>query len=74
MASSFEFAVSAAASVGVHLAREGLDGQLITDAGALDSGGIFEDVLLDSLAVIKPSGGPGPVPRAGRAAGAPRAA
>jgi hypothetical protein len=53
--SSFEFAVSAAASVGVHLAREGLDGQLITDVGAYDSGGMFEDVLLDSLAVIKMS-------------------
>jgi uncharacterized protein (DUF58 family) len=56
MVSSFEFAVSAAASVGVHLAREGLDGQLLTDAGPFESGGIFEDVLLDSLAVIKPSG------------------
>jgi uncharacterized protein (DUF58 family) len=56
MASSFEFAVSAAASVGVHVAREGLDGQLITDSGALDSGGAFEEILLDSLAVIKPSG------------------
>jgi uncharacterized protein (DUF58 family) len=55
MASSFEFAVSAAASVGVHVAREGLDGQLITDGGALDGGGMFEEVLLDSLAVIKPS-------------------
>jgi hypothetical protein len=55
VASSFEFAVSAAASVGVHLARGGLDGQLITDAGAFDSGGIFEDVLLDSLAVITTS-------------------
>ena len=55
MASSFEFAVSAAASVGVHVAREGLDGQLITDSGALDSGGSFEEILLDSLAVIKPS-------------------
>jgi uncharacterized protein (DUF58 family) len=57
VASSFEFAVSAAASVGVHLAREGLDGQLITDTGAYDSGGIFEDVLLDSLAVVKTSTG-----------------
>jgi len=55
MASSFEFAVSTAASIGVHLARQGLDGQLITDTGAFDSGGIFEDVLLDSLAVIKAS-------------------
>jgi uncharacterized protein (DUF58 family) len=56
VASSFEFAVSAAASVGVHVAREGLDGQLITDEGPVDSGGIFEDVLLDSLAVIRASG------------------
>jgi uncharacterized protein (DUF58 family) len=55
LTSSFEFAVSAAASVGVHLAGEGLDGQLITDAGPIESGGIFEDVLLDSLAVIRPS-------------------
>jgi uncharacterized protein (DUF58 family) len=55
--SSFEFAVSAAASIGVHLAREGLDGRLITDTGALSAPGIFEDVLLNSLAVIKPSRG-----------------
>ena len=55
--SSFEFAVSAAASIGVHLSHEGLDGQLITDAGALSAPGIFEDVLLDSLAVIRPSRG-----------------
>ncbi len=54
-ASSFEFAVSAAASIGVHLAHEGLEGQLITDTGGLSAPGIFEDVLLDSLAVIKPS-------------------
>jgi uncharacterized protein (DUF58 family) len=53
--SSFEFAVSAAASIGAHLAREGLDGELITDAGTLSAPGIFEDVLLNSLAVIKPS-------------------
>jgi uncharacterized protein (DUF58 family) len=53
--SSFESAVSAAASVGVHLAKEGLDGQLITDSGPVDSGGLFEDVLLDTLAVIRPS-------------------
>ena len=55
--SSFEFAVSAAASIGTHLAREGLDGQLVTDTGALTAPGIFEDVLLDSLAMIKPSRG-----------------
>jgi len=56
-ASSFEFAVSAAASIGVHLAHEGLEGQLITDTGALSAPGIFEDVLLNSLAVIRPSRG-----------------
>jgi uncharacterized protein (DUF58 family) len=55
--SSFEYAVSAAASIGVHLSREGLDGQLITDAGPVSTAGIFEDVLLDSLSVIKPSRG-----------------
>jgi hypothetical protein len=54
--SSFELAVSAAASVGVHLAQEGLTGQLITHEGMrLGSGMAFEDMLLDSLAVIKPS-------------------
>jgi len=53
--SSFEFAVSAAASIGMHLAREGLDGQLITDTGPLATPGSFEEVLLDSLAVITPS-------------------
>jgi uncharacterized protein (DUF58 family) len=56
-ASSFECAVSAAASIGVHLAHEGLDGQLVTDTGALSASGAFEDVLLNSLAVIKPSRG-----------------
>jgi Protein of unknown function DUF58 len=56
-ASSFEFAVSAAASIGMHLAHEGLDGQLITDTGLITAPGVFEDVLLNSLAVIKPSRG-----------------
>jgi uncharacterized protein (DUF58 family) len=56
-ASSFEFAVSAAASIGVHLAHEGLDGQLVTDTGAITATGTFEDVLLNSLAVIKLSRG-----------------
>jgi uncharacterized protein (DUF58 family) len=55
--SSFEFAVSAAASIGVHLAREGVDGELITDAGPVGPPGIFEDMLLNSLAVITPSRG-----------------
>jgi uncharacterized protein (DUF58 family) len=54
--SSFELAVSAAASVGVHLVQEGLTGQLITDTGAVIAGGtLFEEMLLDALAVIRPS-------------------
>jgi uncharacterized protein (DUF58 family) len=53
--SSFEYAVSAAASIGVHLAREGIDGEFFTDAGRVTGTGRFEDVLLDSLAVIGPS-------------------
>lgn len=53
--SSFEFAVSAAASVGVHLARSGLGGQLLTDGGPLAGSAMFEDVLLDALSVVKPS-------------------
>jgi uncharacterized protein (DUF58 family) len=55
LSSSFEFAVRAAASIGVHLAREGIDGQFVTDAGTVEAPGSFEDVLLDTLAVIKPS-------------------
>jgi uncharacterized protein (DUF58 family) len=53
--SSFEFAVSAAASIGVHLAMQGFEGQLVTDSGAAAGPGGFEDVMLDTLAVIKPS-------------------
>jgi uncharacterized protein (DUF58 family) len=53
--SSFEFAVSAAASIGVHLARSGLDGHLLTDAGPLAGSAMFEDVLLDALSVITTS-------------------
>jgi uncharacterized protein (DUF58 family) len=53
--SSFEYAVSAAASIGVHLAREGLSGDFVTDAGPVSAEGPFEDVLLDSLAVVRPS-------------------
>jgi hypothetical protein len=41
----------------VHLARAGLEGQLATDQGAVGAHGTFEDVLLDSLAVIKTSRG-----------------
>lgn len=53
--SSFEFAVSAAASIGVHLARSGLDGHLLTDAGPLAGPAMFEDVLLDALSVLSTS-------------------
>jgi uncharacterized protein (DUF58 family) len=55
--SSFEFAVSAVASIGVHLAGAGLDGQLVTDRETASAAGRFEDILLDSLAVIKASRG-----------------
>jgi len=53
--SSFEFAVSAAASIGVHLYRSGMAGQLLTDAGPLAGSAMFEDVLLDALAVVTQS-------------------
>lgn len=55
MASSFEAAVSAAASVGVHISREGLTGQFVTDGATLRGGPLFADALLDSLAVIHSS-------------------
>ncbi len=55
MTSSFEAAVSAAASVGVHISQEGLTGQFVTDGAALRGGPLFADALLDSLAVIHPS-------------------
>jgi uncharacterized protein (DUF58 family) len=53
--SSFEYAVSAAASIGAHLAREGIDGEFVTDTGPVRPNTSFEDALLDSLAVIRPS-------------------
>jgi uncharacterized protein (DUF58 family) len=52
---SFELAVTAAASVGVHLAGEGFDAQLVTDAGLIPRQGPFQDALLDALAVVRPS-------------------
>ena len=56
--SSFETAVSAAASVGVHLAQEGLIGQVVNEQGtSLGVGLMFQDMLLESLSVIKPSRG-----------------
>lgn len=54
-ASSFETAVSAAASLGVHVAEADLTGQFITDGDVIRSGPFFEDRLLDSLAVLRPS-------------------
>ncbi|MFC4059877.1 DUF58 domain-containing protein [Planomonospora corallina] len=54
--SSFEVAVSAAASIGVHLAREGLGLRLVTDQGAehLPDTGLSWS-LLDALAVVRTS-------------------
>jgi uncharacterized protein (DUF58 family) len=54
-ASSFEMAVSAAASLGVHVAGEGLTGQFVTEGVVIRGGPFFEDRLLDSLAVLRPS-------------------
>jgi len=54
-ASSFETAVSAAASVGVHIVQEGLTGQFISDGEVIRGGPLFQDVLLDMLAVARPS-------------------
>jgi uncharacterized protein (DUF58 family) len=55
VASSFEFAVTAAASIGVHLAGQGFDARLVTDTGEVPSQGTFRDTLLDTLAIIRPS-------------------
>jgi uncharacterized protein (DUF58 family) len=52
-ASSFEAAVSTAASVGVHIAQEGLTGQFLTETQVIRGGPFFEDSLLDALAVIR---------------------
>lgn len=63
-ASSFEWAVSVAASVGVHLVRTGYHVRLLTDAGGKVAsaghdpsgvGGDFEGALLDALAVVATS-------------------
>jgi uncharacterized protein (DUF58 family) len=53
---TFEFAVSAAASIGAHLSGEGFRARLITEAGEIAPHGTFQDSLLDMLAVISPSG------------------
>jgi uncharacterized protein (DUF58 family) len=56
-ASSFEWAVSAAASAGVHLGRSGYITRLLTDSELDLSSGIAggEGVLLDFLAEVRPS-------------------
>jgi uncharacterized protein (DUF58 family) len=55
LTSSFEFAVSAAASIGAHLTEEGFRARLITEVGETAPRGTFSDTLLDMLAVISPS-------------------
>lgn len=58
---SFEQAVSATASIGVHLVRTGMSLRYVTDAGealpAARSEGAFEGLLLDALAVARRSKG-----------------
>ncbi len=54
-AASFELAVTAAASIGVHLAGEGFDARLVTETGEVPRQGSFRDTLLDTLAVIHQS-------------------
>jgi uncharacterized protein (DUF58 family) len=61
--SSFEWAVSAAASIGLHLAQAGFAVRLLTDTGAAVShdtanvGTDFEGMLLDTLAIVTLSAG-----------------
>jgi uncharacterized protein (DUF58 family) len=52
---TFEWAVSAAASIGAHLSGEGFRARLITETGEIAPRGTFQDTLLDMLAVISPS-------------------
>jgi uncharacterized protein (DUF58 family) len=62
--SSFEWAVSATASIGTHLARDGFGLRFVTDVGHEVSGysadamagAPFEGVLLDNLALVSTSG------------------
>jgi uncharacterized protein (DUF58 family) len=60
--SSLEWAVSAAASISIHLARTGFELRLITDTGnEVSSAGLggasFDGSVLDVLAVVSPSSG-----------------
>lgn len=55
-ASSFEQAVSAAASIGVHLGRAGFGLRFVTDVGeVLAPSSAFHGALLDTLAVVRRS-------------------
>jgi hypothetical protein len=49
----FELAVSATASIGVHLAGEGFDTRFVTVEGEVPTQGSFRDTLLDTLAVVR---------------------
>jgi uncharacterized protein (DUF58 family) len=51
----FELAVTAAASIGVHLAGEGFEARFVTAEGEVPGQGSFRDTLLDTLAVLRPS-------------------
>ena len=53
--SLFELAVTAAASIGVHLAGEGFEARFVTSEGEVPRQGSFRDALLDTLAVLRPS-------------------
>jgi len=52
---TFEYAVSAAASIGAHLTEEGFRARLLNESGEIAHRGTFSDTLLDMLAVITPS-------------------
>jgi len=53
--SPFEFAVSAAASAGAHLAGQGIETRLVTDSGEVTAAGPAAESLMERLAVIQPS-------------------
>src|SRR6201995_511764 len=54
-ASSFEFAVSAIASIGVHLVGQGIETRLITDTGDCAPAAPAAESLLERLAVVQTS-------------------
>src|ERR1700759_488902 len=53
--SSFEFAVTAVASIGVHLVGQGIETRLITDTGDAAPAGPAAESLLERLAVVQTS-------------------